>query len=406
MKYSLIVVGGGIAGVAAAVSAKRLGMSVLLVEKSGSLGGAMTQALVYPYMRYTADNGKKLLSDGIFTEMRQRKEGYNETSWEAYRFVFDDMVSEAGVDVLFHTTVFKVNTEGRKILSIEATCKASTLKLEADYFIDCSGDGDLFALAGCDYLLGRESDGLSQPMTTCFRLGNVDVELFESTRKELQALYEQYQRENKITNPRENILAFFGIADGVVHFNTTRVIRLNPIDPFDLSKAEMLARKQIYEMVDFLKSNSPAFEKCYIASIASDIGVRESRKLRGEHILTAEELIAMTRFEDTVALGNYDIDIHNPDGKGTYIRSFNDSECYCIPYRSLLPKEYDNMLVAGRCISATHEAQAAIRIMPICACMGQASGTAAWLAYTASTALNAIDTEKLRKTLKANGAAV
>jgi phytoene dehydrogenase-like protein len=109
-KYDLIVVGGGITGVAASVCASRLGMKVLLVEKCGSLGGAMTQSLVFPYMKFTADNGKKLLSDGVFTEMRRRKEKYKDSSWETYRFVFDDMIEESGVDVLFHSTVFAIGT--------------------------------------------------------------------------------------------------------------------------------------------------------------------------------------------------------------------------------------------------------------------------------------------------------
>jgi flavin-dependent dehydrogenase len=170
-KYDLIVVGGGISGVAAAVSAAREGLKVLLLEKFGSLGGAMSNSLVYPFMRHVVrgDSGK-VTSAGIFTEMKERREKYNDLSWETFKFVFDDMVSEAGVDVLFHTTAFEVKTEGRYLKSVKVATKSGVMEFEGDFFIDASGDGELIAMAGCEYQLGRESDGFCQPMTTCFRL--------------------------------------------------------------------------------------------------------------------------------------------------------------------------------------------------------------------------------------------
>ena len=406
-KYDLIVIGGGISGVAASVSAAREGMSVLLLEKFGSLGGAMSNSLVYPFMRHVVrgDSGK-VTSAGIFTEMKERREKFNDLSWETFKFVFDDMVTEAGVDVLFHTTAFEVKTEGREIKSVKVATKSGVMEFQADFFIDASGDGELIAMAGCDYQLGRESDGFCQPMTTCFRLSGVDLELFNKDKPMLQEKYKEYQKENKIINPRENILVFTGIGDGILHLNTTRVVMLNPVDPFDISKAEMLARRQVNEMVDFLKENSKAFEKSSLVYIANHIGVRESRKLKGVHILTETELRACTDFEDTIALGNYDIDIHNPTGSGTYIYYFGDGEYYRIPYRSLLPKEYDNMLVAGRCLSADHGAHSSVRVMPICACMGEAAGTA--LAIASKTGKNAhtVDIKAVRERLIEKGAAL
>ncbi len=405
-KYDLIVVGGGISGVAAAVCAAREGLDVLLIEKCGALGGAMTQALVFPYMQFTANKGSKILSDGIFTEIRKRHAAYNDPSWEAYRFVFDDMVNEAGVEVLFHADVFKVEHSGRKIDGISVTCRSQILSFTADYYIDATGDGNLFAMAGCDFQLGRESDGYTQPMTTCFRLGNVDTKMYHEENEKIQQLYNQFQKENKIKNPRENILSMLGLGKGIVHFNTTRIVKLDPTDPYDITKAEMLARKQIAEMVDFLKNNTVTFKDCFIISIASEIGIRESRKLKGEHILTADELMNLTPFEDSIALGNYDIDIHNPTGSGTYIYEFRDCDYYRIPYRSLVPKEYDNMLVAGRCLSATHEAQAAVRIMPICATLGQAAGTAIAVAVKSGADVHTLDVKELQRVLVKNGAAI
>jgi len=297
-----------------------------------------------------------------------------------------------------------VSHADEKIKSVELITPSGTMHVEADFFCDATGNGDLFALAGCDFMLGRDSDGLCQPMTNCFRMSGVDVEQFKKDFEMLNRKYTEYQRDGRITNPRENLLVFYGIGEGIVHFNTTRVIKLDPTDPFDISRAEMTARAQIYELDKFLRENSPAFKNSTIISVANEIGVRESRKLKGVYVLTQEDLKALTVFEDSIALGNYDIDIHNPNGGDTSHYYFKNGDYYTIPYRSLLPKEYKNLIVAGRCISATHEAQASIRILPICACLGQAAGTAAAIAYKSDTDLHGLSIPTLRETLRKNGA--
>ena len=405
--YDLIVVGGGISGVAAAVSAAREGLSVLLLEKFGSLGGAMSNSLVFPFMSYRVRGANgRLTSEGIFTEMRERKEKYNDANWETYKLVFDDMVSESGVDVLFHVTAFESVIEDRRIKSLKVATKSGVMEFFADFFIDASGDGELIAMSGCDYQLGRESDGFCQPMTTCFRMSGVDVKKYLEEEPMLQEKYKKLREEGKIENPRENLLVFPGMDEGILHFNTTRVIKHDPTNPFDVSRAEILARRQVMEMVNFMKENSSAFEHASLVSIANHIGVRESRKLRGVHILTADELKSCKDFEDTIAIGKYDIDIHNPTGTGTYIYKMKEGEYYRIPYRSLLPKEYDNMLVAGRCLSADHEAHSAVRIMPICACMGEAAGVAVALAFKTCKNTHTVDVQTLRTKLLEKGAAL
>ncbi|MBQ9921739.1 MAG: FAD-dependent oxidoreductase [Clostridia bacterium] len=414
MKYDFTVVGGGLSGIAAAVCAAREGLKVLLVEKGGCLGGAMFNNLVYPFMKsWTRDpktNEKYHLSAGIFSEMKQRFEKYcpdttvSSYSPEYYKLVFDDMVREADVDVLFHARAVSVSHADEKIKSVELITPSGTMHVEADFFCDATGNGDLFALAECDFMLGRDSDGLCQPMTNCFRMSGVDVEQFKKDFEMLNRKYTEYQKDGRITNPRENLLVFYGIGEGIVHFNTTRVIKLDPTDPFDISRAEMTARAQIYELDKFLRENSSAFKNSTIISVANEIGVRESRKLKGVYVLTQEDLKALTVFEDSIALGNYDIDIHNPNGGDTSHYYFKNGDYYTIPYRSLLPKEYKNLIVAGRCISATHEAQASIRILPICACLGQAAGTAAAIAYKSDTDLHGLSIPALRETLRKNGA--
>jgi len=259
------------------------------------------------------------------------------------------------------------------------------------------------AYAGCEYQLGREEDNLCQPMTTCFRMSNIDNDAFYKDLPRLLELYKQKQASGEITNPRENILRFTGIGKDICHFNTTRVIKHNPTDTVELSKAEIIARKQVLEMYNFLRENSESCKNATLISVATEIGVRESRKLKGVHVLTADELKNSVDFEDSIALGNYDIDIHNPSGTGTYIYRFEPEQYYRIPYRSLLPKETDNLLVAGRCLSATHEAHSAVRIMPICACLGEAAGIAAAEAIKTNTNAHTLDISAVQAKIVANG---
>ncbi len=410
--YDLVIAGGGLTGVAAAVCAAREGRTVLLAERDGCLGGAMSNSLVFPFMRYhyrTPEGEVVPLSAGIFTEMTERHRamgGLTEQGWqpELFKIMLDEMVTEAGVDVLFHALLVDVIKEGRTLKAVRLALKSGLTDIPASFFIDATGDGDLMTFAGCEVQLGRESDGLCQPMTTCFRISGVDMDKHMEDIPLLQRMYKTRREEGTITNPRENILMFSNIGKGVIHFNTTRVVKHDPVDPVELSRAEMEARRQVLEMYNFLKETSEAYRDASLISIAQQIGVRESRKLKGVHVLTAEELIDCTEFEDTIALGNYDIDIHNPEGTGTYIHSFSDDEFYRIPYRSLLPKEFDNLLVAGRCLSATHEAHSAVRIMPICATLGQAAGTAAALAIETGRTAHTIDIPALQKKLKENGA--
>ena len=295
--------------------------------------------------------------------------------------------------------------------SVAVATKAGPLELEADFFIDATGDGDLMAFSGCQFQLGRESDGLCQPMTTCFRLANVGRQKEEkkNINDSINAVYLALKEQGKIQNPRENVLWFRGkaLGDGIAHFNTTRIVKLDPTDPFQVSKAEKMARDQIRELLTMLKEhNVPGFENAQLISIASSIGVRESRKLVGEHVLTVEELKNCVCFADRIALGNYDVDIHNPEGSGTSHYYFAPGTYYTIPYGSLLPKELDNLLVAGRCISATHEAQASVRIMPICATTGQAAGTAIALARKTGTNTHTLDVGSLQALLRQNNAAI
>lgn len=418
-KYDLIVAGGGFAGAAAALSAAREGLSVLLFDKSSCLGGAASNCLVNPFSRYwTYDTKTKepiYLSKGIFAEIVQNLkciDGQNAMpnnsmfNEEYLKVILNRMLLKENVTLLFKSYLIDAQVSDGTVKSVTVANKSGKQTYYADYFTDATGDGDLAVLCGCPYMLGREHDNLCQPMTLCFRAANVDTEKFREENPAMQALYKEYQKQGKIKNIREDILTFTVPAKNIIHFNSTRVVKRNPVDAADITLAEIEAREQAIELFEFLKQNFKSFENADLIMTASETGVRESRMIEGEYILNRDDLVNCIKFEDSIAVGNYDIDIHNPEGSGTSHYYFKDGEYYSIPYRCLTPKKTVNLLTAGRCISLTHEAQASCRIMPICCCLGQAAGTAAAIAKKSGKNVKEIDTDELRKVLLENGAAI
>ena len=412
--YDLIVVGGGFSGVGAAVAASRCGLKVLLLEKSGYLGGAACNSYVNPFSPYnTKVKGEtRRISAGVFAEvidelvkmdgLGENKATFND---EYLKLILDRLIQKENIDVLFHALVSEVIMDGNNIVGVKVPYKSQQLTFNARFFIDCTGDANIATMAKCPFFLGREKDNLCQPMTLCFRIANVDRDLFNIEREKIQALYKEYKEQGKIKNPRENVLVFTHMSEGVLHFNTTRVIMKNPTDIFDVSAAEMEAREQMYEVFVFLKEN---FESCKSATLiasAPEIGIRESRKICGEYVINEEDLKSLRVFDDRIAISRYDIDIHDPAGSGTSHYYFNEGEYYTIPYRTLVPKGVDNLLVAGRCISATHEAQASLRIMPVCCTLGEAAGVATAVASKNNTdKMKNVDIAKVQEILRANGA--
>lgn len=412
--YDVIVAGGGFSGVAAA----RRGKKTLLLERSNCLGGAAVMNLVNPFMPYwtTDEKGEKdELSRGIFREIRDRLLDANALN-PLNKMVFDEeylklflnrFVTENGVEILLNTTLTDAAVSDRKITEITAFGRGRKMTFKAAFFVDATGDAELSATAGVPYKCGREEDGFCQPMTLCFRVGNIRCDLPRAEmRKRLTATYKRLQDAGKITNPREDVLVFETVHPSIWHFNTTRIVKKDPTCPFAVTQAEIQAREQVYEIMEMLKSEIDGFENCILLSTAMQIGTRESRRIEGLHTLTADELKACTVFPDSIAVGNYDIDIHSPTGGGTSHYYFPQGTYYTIPLRALLPQNIDNLAVAGRCISATHEAQASIRIMPICCCLGEAAGEAAALALDAGCILSAVPTDTLQVRLVANGARV
>ncbi|WP_041644151.1 FAD-dependent oxidoreductase [Mahella australiensis] len=413
--YDLVVAGGGLTGVAAAVAAKRHGVQdVLLVERYGFLGGMATAGLVNPFMTYF--KAKKPYTEenqlifGIFQEILDELDKLgglkNKAVFDAevMKLVLNRMIQRAGVEVLLHTFIEGVNKSGESsIESIRVANKSGVYNIEGRVFIDCTGDADVAYMAGVPCNKGRDEDGFAQPMTMCFRVANVDRYKMPSN-NEINRLYKEAVAGGEIHNPREDVLFFDTMQPDVIHFNTTRIVMKDATDAKQLTQAEMEVREQCWEMFYFLKRYVPGFENSYFQVSAPQIGVRESRRIVGRYVLNEDDVLSGRKFDDSICYFAYNIDIHNPSGTGTVLKSLNEGDYYGIPYRCLLPLNVDNLLVAGRPISSTHEAHSSLRVMPACTAMGQAAGTAAAMAIKAGTQPSQIDVRALREQLMADGA--
>ena len=409
------VIGGGPAGLCAAVAAAEEGADTLLIERYGFLGGMATAGLINPFMPYYT--GGEQIIRGLFQRIidkldaaggwshRQDEWGRDAFDPEIMKSVCQQMCEEAGVRLRLHTMVPAAVAEGGQVIRAILVSKSGIEAAQAAVFVDATGDGDLAAAAGAEYEQGRPEDGLCQPMTLMFRMGRVDEERMPP-REEINHLYDEAKARGEIDNPRENVLLFYTTRRGEIHLNTTRVVRLDGTDANDLTKAELEGRRQVEQMVAFLKAQVAGFERAYLAATGTQIGVRESRRIMGEYVLTGEDVLGARKFPDGIARGCYPVDIHNPTGTGTVIKKLPPGETYDIPYRCLCPRGFDNLLVAGRPISADHEAHSSLRVMPIAAAIGEAAGVAAAIASRQQQAVSGINTQHLRHRLIERGASL
>lgn len=411
--FDVIVVGGGFAGCGAALAAARGGAKTLLVERVNALGGAPATMSVNPFMRNATripESGQTLkLSQGIFAEIEDELRKYgamvnNCFNPEWLKIILNRMMLASGVTLLFNTTLIDADRNGNRLTSITVHNKSGLTRLSAKQFIDCTGDADLAYIAGFPTRLGRETDGLCQPMTLNFLVGNVNLDEFYAHYDEILPKWHAEQAKGYIKNPMDGIMLFRTTVPGVIRLNATRVVKRNPVDGWDLTAADIEAHEQVEELWLFMRKFVKGCEECQLLYSGLQTGVRESRMIDGEHILSADELVACVKFEDRIAAGNYDIDIHNPEGSGTSHYFFPDGQYYTVPFASLIPKNSVNLSVAGRCISVTHEAQASIRIMPIVCTLGEAAGTAAALACRDGKGIFDIDIKELQAVLTSNGA--
>lgn len=412
--FDIIVAGGGLAGITAAVAAAREGAKVLLLERHGFLGGMATAGLVNPFMPYVIWNTdwkcdwSEVINKGVFSEildelntlggLHENRQTFNE---ELLKLVLDRIVIKYGVSLLLHSWVSAVATENDRVCSVTVTNKSGVKEYKAKYFVDATGDADLIALAGCRYMLGREQDGLCQPMTLCFRLANIDKEKFDMDRDidKVNIKYKEFREKGLIKNTREDVLIFKHMVENILHFNSTRIVKYVSVNAEELTKAELEGREQVYELFIFMKENIPGFENSQLLMCAPQIGVRESRRIVGEYTITREDLLSTKKFDDSIARGTYPLDIHSPTGSGSTLEPIPWGDYYTIPLRALIPKGMKNLVAAGRPISSTHEAHSAYRIMPICCSIGEGAGAAAVLALKNNLSISEVNSTELHENL-------
>ena len=425
MHADVVVCGGGVAGTMAAIAAARQGASVLLVERYGFLGGNATAGAVAQFNSWQTGNGRRVVA-GLADEVVARLRDYRaagdhqqfvmstghkmdrvEYAPEVLKLVLDDMVTEAGVRPLLHASLLDVATDGRQITSLRVLTKGGLLTLHPKVLIDTSGDIDALRHAGATFLALDEGESL-QPATMMFRFGPVDFAVFDALSADERAvLAKRGFAEGQLA--RAALHASRDPYSSDAWFNISR-LGIDATDPMALGAAEIEGRRQAWKAAQFLQQAVPGCDNGQLRAFATQVGVRETRRIEGDHVLSAEELMRPEQFADAIAAGAYPIDIHPAAGGGLDYRGLDDDHAYQIPYRSMVPLAFDNALVAGRGLSATHAALAAIRVMTISMAVGQAAGMAAAMAAAQAgcngqaAQVRAVDLGALRAALEEAGA--
>jgi hypothetical protein len=332
---------------------------------------------------------------------------------EAFKSVALRVLDDAGVHALLHVFASGV-VELREGLAVIFESKSGPLVVQPGAMVDATGDGDIAAAAGAPFDIGREGDGLVQPMTLMFRMAEVDREAFAGYVREhpdqwrgvhgLQQLVAQATAAGALELPREDILFFGTPHEHEVAVNSSRITGVLGIDAWDLTRAEMIGRRQVDQISHFLQEYVPGFDRAYQVQSGVAVGVRETRRILGEYLLTAEDVLSARRFDDVIARGTYPIDIHSPTGKGTILRAVPPGEAYEIPLRCLLPRDVDGILTSGRCISGTHEAHSSYRVTPTAMATGQAAGVCAALAAARARPPRRVPAREVQQELMRQGA--
>jgi len=418
----VLVVGAGPAGVCAAIAAARAGAKTLLVEAGPAFGGMWTLGMQTHATCF--HDGKKVIVGGIAREIVDRlgKLGAAEIperkivdSPKSYALAFDPefmkcildgLVVDAGVQPLLHTLCVGATVEGDRVTGIVTESKSGRRALRAGVTVDCTGDADVAFFAGAPTQRGREIDGKCQPVTITFILGDVDYEKMkrwaEANPSERERVDREAHERGELSTPMRVPLGAPQLYPGVTYHNVTRVLDVDITRAEDLTRAEIEGRRQVMEIVQYYRRSIPGYEKCRLQSIASSLGMRESRRIEGEYTLTADDVLSARHFPDGIARQNYYIDVHNPDGAGLEGKSSTShrpptGSHYEVPFRCLVPLRREQLLVAGRCLSADRHALGSARVTVCCAQMGEAAGIAAAWAVQRKTPVRRIDGAELKR---------
>ena len=417
-RYDVVVVGAGSAGSSAAISAARLGARTLLLDRLAFMGGTSTAVLDTFYAFYTPGAEPRRVVGGLGWEVVERLTdagvaferpntygaGTGVTyDQETLKVVWERLAEDAGVELLLHTWGTGVRLDADRVAAVRLWNKGGERWVEADAFVDASGDADLVAMAGGGYD-NAQQQGKVQSLSTLFKLANVDVERAASVRKaELWERMKEAAASGEYRLPRIEGSWHRTPFPGVALIHMTRIPNVDATDPAQLTAAEVEGRRQVQEYARFLRDRVPGFESSVVVATSPAIGIRESRRIHGDYRLTREDVLTAARFDDEIALCGAPIEDHHAGGDTDW-QYVAESGVYGIPYRSLLPAGLEGMLVAGRCFSATHDAHASARSMATCMAMGQAAGTAAALAARRNVSPRSVPAEEVRRMLLAGGA--
>lgn len=415
----VVVVGGGSAGCAAAAASARHGVSTLLIESGGFFGGTAAGVLDTMYGFFPAGSEDRIVG-GIGWEIANsmlvdgqavlRGNTYGAGTGvtyepEALKVEWDSLLRAAGVEVLLHSRVSAVVMDGTNLCAVVANTRRGPFLIAAKRFVDASGDADLAWATGCALEMPEKSRRV-QPLTTTFRIGGVTT---PPPTAELHRLMIDAAGSGEYTLPRLEGSAHFTVLPGVYHTNMTRVSGIDPTNPWAMTSAEIEGRKQAKEYARFLRERVPGYEVSYLLGTSTWIGTRETRRLVGAYVLTRDDVLAARRFDDEIALCGAPVEDHDGGSAtvwqyvGTDGTGGPTGQIYGIPYRCLLPLEVENLLVAGRSLSATHSAHASARSIAQCLSYGQAAGIAAALSVSDDVTVRDVDVTRLRAELVENG---
>ncbi len=427
----ILVVGGGPAGIGACVSAARQGKKTLLLEKRGFLGGNITACYVENCNYFLA--GTPFRPQGLYAEIEEKfLEKYGNSNVrsnkassfdsECLKVYLDEFVQENGVKVLLHSFVNEVIMEGNKIAAVIIQTKQGPLAVKADVVIDATGDGDVAYGAGVPFELGRERDGLCQPGTVSVRLAGADVDKLtengDGLGKITKAFREDYRAGKVDLACKRQDIPFGRLtkAGQISYVNYPCAYGLDPTDVGDLTRGEMECRQYIMDIVGYLREHYEEMKDIEITSMAPEIGFRDSRRIQGLHRLTIEEMEQQTHYTDIIAVFPRFYDMLSPDAimagdetvrgrgyEGYIYEPVKDDRHFEIPYRSLVPVNVENLLVAGRCISADHVAESGVRAISLCMMTGQAAGIGASLAIENGIGVAQAPISRLQEILRESG---
>jgi len=436
-EYDVVVIGGGTSGAVAAISSGRENLKTLVIEHFGSLGGSQTMGLVTPMMHNHLEGNPyssaideeicdRMIECGYGMEARGNKGLFDP---QMLKVILEEMVIESGSDILYHTSVIDVIRDDNKIKALLIHNKDGITAIKAKCFIDCSGDADVVKYAGLPFESG-DKDGINQAVSLRFNMSNINIDKFgdylesigQKGRNEYPNFHTAVTRDG---NWPMNTLFEQKCEEGILNEDDLKYFQVFsvPGKPYDLSfncpelggqknvaDAKYLTNKQIQgkkaiiRLTKFLNEFVPGFEEAYISDIASMVGIRESRRVIAEYQFKTQDVLGYIKFEDGILQSNYPLDVHGGDDNFQYVEKDPSQAYFELPYRSLVVKDIDNLLVAGRCIGADFLAQSTIRVQQPCRAMGEATGIAAKIAIQNNIPFREVDGKLVRDRMKQRGA--